>query len=805
MIRELSVEKLCRKCDPQKFDYESSQDLSTLETIIGQERAVRALHFGLGIQEKGFNIYVAGMPGTGRTTAVKSFLEELALKRPVPSDWCYVNNFHDNYHPKALRLPAGRAVGFQADMESLMKSAVQEIRSTFESESYAAHQQETVKAFQQQQQTILNALEGQARQEGFFLQPSPMGMLTIPLRKGKPLSNEEFMALSPEEKQDIESKQQKLQANLDTSLRQVKGVEKNAREALQKLDKEIALYAIKHPIEDLQEKYHDLPDILEYLDRVKDDIVENLSDFKAEPEQQETSTSPVSGGRGPNLLKKYKVNVLIDNSDLKGAPVVLELNPTYSNLFGRIEQEARFGALITDFTLIRKGSLHRANGGYLVLPVEDVLRNPLSWDSLKRALENRQIVIEEMEEKIGLISTKSLRPEPFPLDVKVILIGRPDIYQLLLAYDEKFDELFKVKADFDTQMPWTEENLRDYAAFISTVCEIENLKHLDRSAMARLIEHGSRLADDQEKLSTHFGQIADVIREASYYANQENVPYVTEAHIRKAIEERYYRSNLVQEHIREMTTRGVLKIDVTGEQIGQVNGLSVMGLGDVAFGQPSRITVSVGLGKEGLIDIEREAELGGPIHSKGVMILSGYLADKFAQDKPLSLSARLVFEQSYSGVEGDSASSTELYAILSALSGLPIKQSIAVTGSVNQKGEIQAIGGVNEKIEGFFEICRLKGLDGQQGVIIPESNVANLVLKEPVVEAVKDGKFHIWAVKTIDEGIEILTGVAAGKRQEDGAFEEGTVFDRIDERLRKMAETMAEFGAPEKPETHGSG
>jgi lon-related putative ATP-dependent protease len=470
------------------------------------------------------------------------------------------------------------------------------------------------------------------------------------------------------------------------------------------------------------------------------------------------------------------------------------MNPTYSNLFGRVEQEAQFGALTTDFTLIRRGSLHHANGGYLVLPLEEILRNPLSWDSLKRALENAEITIEDVGERIGFITTKSLRPEPIPLDVKVILIGRPDAYQLMLAYDEQFNELFKVKADFDTVMPRNQERVNDYVGFVSALCNHENLLHLDASALAKIIEHSSRLAEDQEKLSTHFGEISDVIREASYYARQDQAGLVTAKHIQRAIDERFYRSSLIRERIQEMINRDIIKIDIQGEQVGQVNGLSVIQLGDLSFGQPSRITVSLGLGSEGLIDIEREADLSGPIHTKGVLILSGYLAGQYSQDKPLSLSARLVFEQSYSGVEGDSASSTELYAILSALSDLPIKQGIAVTGSVNQKGDVQAIGGVNEKIEGFFEICSLKGLTGEQGVMIPESNVANLMLKESVIEAVQAGKFNIWPVKHIDEGIEILTGVKAGSRDADGTFEEGSVHAKVDQRLQELAEKLNEFG-----------
>ena len=492
-------------------------------------------------------------------------------------------------------------------------------------------------------------------------------------------------------------------------------------------------------------------------------------------------------------FRKYQVNVLVDNSKQEGAPVVVELNPSYSNLFGRVEKEAHFGALYTDLTMIKAGSLHRANGGYLVLRAEDLLRNPFSWDGLKRALLSRQIEIEEPGERFGFMATKSVRPQPIPLDVKVALIGSPLLYYLLYASDDEFSELFKVKADFDTSMARDEENVQDFLAVLSTFCHKEKLKPLDASAVAKLLEHASRLAEDQEKLSTHFGALADVIREAHFWALQDGAPHVGAAHVQKALDEKLYRSNLIQERIQEMIARGTLLIDAAGEAVGQVNGLSVLSLGDYLFGKPSRITASVGPGREGVIDIEREVELGGPIHSKGVLILSGYLAQEYAQDKPLTLAARLVFEQSYEGIEGDSASSAELFTLLSALSGLPVKQGIAVTGSVNQHGELQAIGGVNQKIEGFFDVCQAKGLTGEQGVIIPQSNVQNLMLREDVVEAVKSKRFHVWPVKTIDEGIEILTGVPAGKRGPDGQFPEGTVGYRVDRRLREFAECLKEF------------
>jgi lon-related putative ATP-dependent protease len=793
MTTELPYDRLCRTCDPELIGSSDSSQISTLKTIIGQERAVRALRFGLGIKEKGFNIYASGRPGTGRTTAIERFLEEVAVKEPAPSDWCYVNNFHDSYHPQVLRLPSGQAIIFQADMTKLISQVAMDIRNAFESEEYTSHRENVVKNVQEQKRQLLENLNEHAHQLSFTLQASPMGLLTIPLHKGKPITEEELIALGPEEKESLQKKQKELENSIDTVLRQVKTLDKSVAEALQTLDRDVALYAIKHLMTDIQEKYQGIEAVQSYLEHVQVDILENITDFKPEAEEQPDLPMPFMR-RKQDSLKKYIVNVLVDNSDHTGAPVITENNPTYSNLFGKIEQEAQFGALTTDFTLIRPGSLHKANGGYLVLPIEEVMTSPLSWESLKHALQNEEIVVEDAADKLGVISTKSLKPEAIPLEVKVILVGRSDIYQLLLAYDEQFNELFKVKADFDTEMERNNEHISDYAAFISMICEREQLKHLEASAMARVIEHGSRMAEDQEKLSTHFGEIADLIREASYYANAENAPLVTVSHVRQAIDERFYRSALVQERIKEMILRDEIIIDVGGEKCGQVNGLSVIQMGDISFGQPSRITVSIGLGRDGLIDIEREAKLGGPIHTKGVLILSGYLTDKYAQDKPLSLAARLVFEQNYAGVEGDSASSTELYAILSALSGLPIQQGIAVTGSVNQKGEVQAIGGVNEKIEGFFAICEAKGLTGRQGVIIPSSNVSNLVLKEAIVEAVKEGKFHVWPVKSIDEGIEILTGVKGGEELPQGGFEENTVNWRVDKRLKELAEKLAAFG-----------
>jgi lon-related putative ATP-dependent protease len=747
----------------------------------------------LEIREKGFNIYVAGYPGTGRMTAVKNFLEEVAKKKPVPPDWCYVHNFRNPYEPKAIKLPAGKGTHLRDDMANFINEARRVLPKSFESEDYGARRAAAIRAVEEERQILIGQLDKQAQEEGFVLQASPVGLFMIPVIKGKPVNDQEFMQLDPKVREAIEKKREQLSEKFRVAMKQIRELEEKTNEELKKLNRSVAIFAIGHIVDGLKEEYKDFPEVVAYIDDVKNDLLENLVQFikpEQEPPQQPAFQFPWTKELP---YRKYEVNIVVNNSELEGAPVITEMNPTYQNLFGRIEKEAQFGVLTTDFTLIRSGSIHKANGGYVVLRAEELLQTPLSWESLKMALTSGQVIVEEPGERLGFVAIKGLKPEPIPLTIKVVIIGNPLLYQMLWMYDMDFRELFKVKADFDTTMDRTQENMKSYAAFVCTFCRKENIKHLDASAIAKIIEHSSRLAEDQEKLSTRFAEIADIIREANFYATQEKAKFITASHIKRAVEEKVYRSNLIQGKIQEMIQRNVLLIDTKGKAVGQVNGLSVLGLGDFAFGNPSRVTASIGIGREGILDIEREAQLSGPIHTKGVMILGGYLAGKYAHDKPLSLSARLVFEQSYDEVEGDSASSTELYAILSALSGLPIRQDIAVTGSVNQKGEVQAIGGVNEKIEGFFEVSKAKGFTGSQGVMIPESNVQNLMLKEEVTEAVKAGKFHVYPVKTIDEGIEILTETQAGARRPDGTFEENTVNYLVDKRLKEVAEKLKEF------------
>jgi lon-related putative ATP-dependent protease len=738
-------------------------------------------------------VYVAGQPGTGRTTAVKDFLEKTAKSQPVPPDWCYVNNFNDEYTPKAIKLPPGKGKAFHKDMKIFVDDSKRALSKAFESEDYHARRENTIKQVEAQRKSLIEQLNVEAQKEDFIIQSSPIGLLIIPLIKGKPVTEPELLTMPQKIQSEIQDKRSALESKLRTAMRQFMDLDRKAHEEIKKLNRDIAIFAIGNIVAELSEQYKGFPDVAAYLKNVQDDILSNLAQFIKSPEDtQQQLPFQLPWMREPSF-KKYEVTVAVDNSEVKGAPVVIATNPTYQNLFGRIEKEAQFGALVTDFTMIRGGFLHKANGGYLIIPVEELLINPFSYEGLKRALKSEHINIEELEERYGFLGTKSLKPEPIPLKVKVILIGDPYLYQQLYMLDKEFNELFKVKADFDTSMNRTDECLDKYAAFVCALCEKEKLKHLDGSGLAKLIEYSSRLAGDQMKLSTRFAEVADIAREANFYAQEESAEFVTGEHVKKAIEEKVFRSKMIQEKIQEMIKRGFFLIDTEDEKVGQINGLSVASLGDFAFGIPSRVTVSIGLGKEGIIDIEREARMGGPIHTKGVLILGGYLNERYAKDKPLSLTARLVFEQNYEGVEGDSASSTELYAILSNLSGLPIKQNIAVTGSVNQKGEVQAIGGVNEKIEGFFEVCKAMGFSGKQGVMIPQSNIQNLMLKEEVVEAVKRGMFHIYSVKTIDEGIEVLTGLKAGTRDEAGNFEEGSVNALVDKRFKEMADKFATY------------
>lgn len=797
MARKLTAEEVRRVCSQECLGFESTEHLEPVQTIIGQSRALQAIQFGLGIQNSGFNIYAAGLPGTGKMTAIVAFLERIAKGKEIPPDWCYVHNFEDSYRPKALKLKAGTGNQFQKDMKRFIESAQVDIKKAFESEDYIKRRDAIAHAFNEKRDNLFNQLNQLAHDSGFALQMSPMGLLLIPIVNGKPLTEQEMLALTPKEKENMNKRREEIQGQIKESMGQMRSWDRESAEQVEKMDEEVVRFVLGPQIEELTKKYgEDNSDVVEYLKAIQADIVENKNLFRS-PQEAEP-INPFAQLVASQAFKKYEVNVLVDNSHLKGAPVIIETNPTFNNLVGRLEREAHFGAITSDFTMIRPGSLHRANGGYLVVRIDDVLRNLMSWDCLKRSLRERKIMIEDLAERFGFLSMKTILPEPIPLNIKVIVIGENLYYYMLYALDREFPELFKVKADFDSRMNLNDENLKQYCSTLCAVCGKETLRHMDRSAVAKIIEHSSRLAQDQRKLSTMFAEIADIIREANYWAGLDGKKLIASAHVIKAIEQKVYRSNLIHDRIKEMIERGTLKIDTEGEAVGQVNSLSIIDLGDLVFGRPTRITASIASGREGLIDIEREAKLSGPIHTKGVMILSGLLAERYATNTPLSLSARLVFEQSYEEVEGDSASSTEYYALISALANAPIKQGIAVTGSINQKGEVQAIGGVTQKIEGFYEVCKAKGLTGEQGVLIPESNVQNLMLKEEVVEAIKKGKFHVYSVSNVDEGIELLTGIKAGKRLKDGTFEKNSINKRVQNRLEQLAKGLKEFEKKEE-------
>ncbi len=789
---EIQASLVRRSCSPQKLGFRTTDEVPPSDEIIGQERAVHALEFGLHINEVGFNIYVAGAPGTGKTTAVNNFLVQMAKTQPVPPDWCYVYNFEDPYQPHAISLPAGKGREFRQSMKQFLKNARRAIPQAFSTKEYRQQREAILDSLKRAQEERLSQISKIAQQEQFVLQTTPMGLALIPLFDGKPMTDQQFMQLSPKTRQEIQEKREQLGKLVEQALQEIHEMEQQSLQKIQELDREVAHNAIRHLIGDVASKYDGNGKIKEYLKAVEEDIIQNLDRFRQQGQQAQQQVPP--GFDSEEIFwRRYQVNLIVDNSSQNGAPVVMELNPTYNNLFGRLEKEARMGTLHTDFTLIKPGAMHKANGGYLVLEAKEVLTNLFSWEGLKRALRNGEIDIEEMGERLGFVASKGLRPEPIPLDIKVLLIGDPVLYHLLYSLDDDFNELFKVKADFAPDMPFTDENVRQYAVFISSLVHKENLLPFTAEAVAKMVEHGARAAADQKKLLARFSEIADMVREATFWARKDGSKVVEREHVEKAISEKIYRSNMVQERLQEMTIRGFLKIDTEGKVVGQVNGLSVIELGDFSFGRPTRITASLGVGRAGVVDIEREVELAGPIYSKGVMILEGLLHQRYAQDKPLTLSARLVFEQSYSEVEGDSASSAELYALLSRLSGVPVRQDLAVTGSINQRGEVQAIGGVNEKVEGFFDLCKMRGLTGTQGVVIPKSNVENLMLREDVVKAIEDGQFHIYAVETVDEGVEILTGIPAGKPDEEGKYPPDTINGKVDERLRALAEGLRAF------------
>lgn len=798
MLNKIEIKNLYRCCEPSEFPFKTTDEIPPLKETIGQKRALRSLDFGLGMDSYGFNIYILGESGTGKMTTIKTILSEKAKDEPVPDDWCYVYNFENPDVPSALNLPPGIGITFQKDMEELINVLRQEIPKVFESKEYEKQKTKILEDFQHKQKTLFTGLEQEVREKDFSLRKTVSGLALVPVKKtGESLSEEEYESLDPKARKRIEEIGKQLQEKLDDVIRVIREEEKNAKEKIAQLEREAVLSAIGHRLDEVKNKYKDHEKILSYLEDVKEDILEHLDDFKAQEEQPQVLPFMKAVKQEPSFVR-YAVNVLVNNKDTKGAPVVVESNPTYYNLFGRVEHKLQYGMALTDFSMIKAGSLHKANGGYLVVDALDLLKNIFAYDAIKRTIKDRKIRIEDVWEQYRLISTVTLRPEAIPFNVKIVLVGNPWLYYLLYNLDEEYSELFKVKADFENRMKRNKENMLKYAGFVRTICMEKGLLPFDNSGVAKVVEYGSRLAEHQEKLSAKFSEINDILREADYWAKKDNSSVVNSAHVEKAWEEKGYRHNKVEEKMLEAIEEGTILVDTQGSVAGQINGLSVIDLGDYRFGIPSRITAKTYAGKAGIVNIERETKLSGKIHEKAIMILTAYLGGKYAIKYSLSLSASLTFEQLYGEVEGDSATCAEVYALLSSISAVPLRQSVAITGSMNQHGEVQPIGGVNEKIEGFFKVCKMFGLDGTQGVIIPRINIKHLMLKNEVLEAIKAGKFHIYAIDNIEDGIEILTRMPAGELQPDGTYPEGTVNFLVSKRLEELYRALKEKKEEEK-------
>ncbi len=794
-VAALSIDDLPNCCDAKQFDFETTNDLEALSEIIGQDRALEAIRFGLGMRSEGYNLYVLGPPGVGKFTAVNQYLQDMARQGPVPADWCYVNNFKDASKPSRLELPSGRGTILRQDMKHLVDDLKTAIPQAFDTDEYKNRIQKIEIDLQQNQENIFRALHESAKEKDVKLVQGEQGFSFIPVVNGEDITPEVFESLSQAQKDKIEEVNQGLQAQLRNILQKsVPAWRKEAREKFMAVNREVTMEAVGLYIETLSHKYDDLPHLLNYLSDVQADIIANAIDFRPIDAQPGMPQPP------QNALSRYEINLMLDNSESRGMPVVYEPHPSYGNLMGRVENKAYMGTLSTDFTLIKPGALHKANGGYLVLEIRKVLMQPYAWESLKQALYSRELRIEGLEQALSLASTLSLEPEPIPLDVKVVLIGDRMLYYMLFAHDPDFAELFKVPADFEARLERSPDNDFLYARMIATMVRNEKLLPFDNTAVAAVIRRSMRLVEDSEKLSTHMGSISDLLNEASYWASQAGRDVATEEDVYTVINTQIERVDRVRDRVHEGILREHVMIDTAGEVIGQVNGLSVLQMGNFSFGQPSRITATTRLGDGRLIDIARESDMGGPTHTKGVMTLSSFLGARYGQNAPLSLTASLAFEQSYGGVDGDSATMAELCTLLSSLSDLPIKQCFAITGSMNQHGKTQVIGGVNEKVEGFFDICNARGLTGEQGVLVPAKNVQNLLLRPDVSEAIEQGQFSIYPIDHVDQAAEILMATAAGEADEDGQFPPDTINGRVQRRLEQFAERRRSFGKAEAAE-----
>ncbi len=797
-IGALRAGELRRTCESGSLGFSSTAELAAPGQVFGQDRAINAVSFGADISREGYNLFVLGEPGSGKRALVRQLLEQRAATEPPPSDWVYVYNFASPYKPNAIELPAGQGVRLRDALSQMVEELHTALPAIFEGEEYRVRRHTVDEKIQGRQQEAFAALEKQALEKSIRVVRTPAGITLVPVRNNELVKPETFEAMPEAERKKIESDIQELQRGMLHTFEQMPGFEKERRQNLRELNREFANFAVREIMDEARATFSEISEVREYLDLVQADIINNVQMFVQSQEMQEASELPggalqAGDGMAQNLpgnpFHRYEANLIVDNSKTKGAPVVDEGKPTVQQLVGRVEHISQMGALVTNFMLIKPGALHRANGGYLLLDSRALLMQPFAWDTLKRALWNRETRIESPADMFSLVSTISLEPEPIPLRTKVVLFGEAQTYYLLSAHDPEFQGLFKTVVEMEDNVDWTPESEHAFAAQLAAICRAESVRHLDPDGAARMIEQAARHASDAEKLSIHMGHITDLLREADYWAGKAGTELISAAHVQQAVDMREERIGRIREKSQEFITRNIVLIDTAGARIGQINGLSVLSIGDLSFGRPTRISARIGIGVGRVLDIEREVELGGPLHSKGVLILSGFLRERFGVDSPLALTASLVFEQSYGGVDGDSASSAELYCLLSAIAEAPIQQCFAVTGSVNQHGDVQAIGGVNEKIEGFFDICVARGLTGIQGVLIPSANVKHLMLRQDVVDAVRDGRFHIHAIDSIDQGIEVLTGIPAGARQDDGHYPDGSINARVAARLAAFAKS----------------
>lgn len=790
---ELSYKDLKMICNPDLFQFETTDELEPINTGIGQDRGIKALEFGINVDIKGYNLYLEGPSGVGKTMYTKNYLDKICKKKKTPNDWCYIYNFDDPNEPVAVSLAAGQGKEFKETMDSFIKDIQVDIKNTFNNDDFEKEKALIKNEYEEKRNVLMEKLNKKSEKYGFQVKSAQNGIYMMPILDGKTIEQEDFEKLDDSLKQEFEAKSVIVQEHIIQAIGEIKEIEKQTEKRLQEWQSNIALLTVNQHINYIKSKFKRNKKITKFLDNVKKDILKNVNYFLAEPTQEQ---QPQPSGPRMDLPKpwlNYRVNLFVDNSEQEGAPVIMDSNYAYHNIFGKLEYENYYGALKTDYTMLKPGLLHEANGGYIIFQAKDLLANGVCYETLKKALRMKELLIDNTADQRTSMVMVSLKPEPIPLDLKVILVGNEQIYQTLLALDEDFRKLFKIKVEFEDTSENNLENMIKIARFIRGFCEQEDLLPLDKTAVAKVMEYSSRLADDKEKLSTRFNDLAQIIGEAATWAKMAKAKVVSGEFVDKALAERIERIKKYDSRYLEMIKENTLLINTSGFEVGQINGLTVLSIGDYSFGKPAKITANTYTGKSGIINIEREVELSGSTHSKGVYILSGYLGEMFAQDIPLSLTASICFEQLYNGVDGDSASSTELYAILSSLSGVPINQSLAVTGSVNQKGEIQPIGGVNEKIEGFFQICKIRGLNGSHGVIIPIQNKKNLNLSDEVLEAVKSKKFHIYAISTIEEGIELLTGVPAGKKDSNGRFPAGSVNYLAYEKLKKYAKISKEI------------